>query len=92
MSYRKTTVSVGQPNRGMITAVINLPSQQHKTRILQVSVFYVAHSDLFLPIILGVEGHCFICSHCDTQTLGRTCLHGGSARRRDLYLTTQNLQ
>jgi hypothetical protein len=30
--------------------------------------------------------------HTHTHTLGRTPLHEGSARRRDLYLTTQNTQ
>ena len=39
----------------------------------------------------GVEGYCCACSYSLTHaTLGRTPLHEGSARRRDLYLTTHN--
>jgi hypothetical protein len=40
----------------------------------------------------GVEGFSFALDHTQTHTtLGRTPLHEGSARRRDLYLTTQTL-
>ena len=39
---------------------------------------------------LGVEGYSFMWSHSHTTTVGRTPLDGGSARHRDLYLTTHN--
>jgi hypothetical protein len=42
---------------------------------------------------VGVEGFDFTPNHTQTHTtFGRTPLDEGSARRRDLYLTTQTLQ
>ena len=47
----------------------------------------------FYLFIVGVEGYCCTWSLSVTRnTLGRTPLDEGSARRRDLYLTTHNTQ
>jgi len=49
------------------------------------SFFFPSLTSVYL-LILTVEGYCCTWSH----TLGRTPLDEGSARRRDLYLTTHN--
>ena len=52
----------------------------------------ISCSDLFFHLlIVGGEDYCFTWPHSVTRTtVGRTPLHEGSARRRDLYLTTHN--
>ena len=62
----KPTVSVGRPNRGMRAALIIITAA--RKIILQVSIFHVAHPDIFLPITLGVDVYCYTCSHSVTRT------------------------
>jgi hypothetical protein len=44
----------------------------------------------FYLLIVGVKGYCCVWSHSTTHTFGRIPLDEGSARHRDLYLTTHN--
>jgi len=55
--------------------------------------FFPSQSDLFYLLVLGAEGYCCTWSHSTTHThtISRTPLDGGSARRRDLHLTTRNV-
>jgi hypothetical protein len=53
---------------------------------------FLSSPDHFYLLILDVEGYCCTWSHSTTHTtLGRTPLDERSARRRDLYLTTDNI-
>jgi hypothetical protein len=53
------------------------------------SFFFPSQSDLFYLLVVGVERYCYTWSQW--QTLGRTPPDEGSARRKDLYLTTHNI-
>jgi hypothetical protein len=61
--------------------------------------FFLRNSDHFYVLTVGAEGYCDTSSlsmtytHTHTHTqIGRNPLDEGSARRRDLYLTTHNRQ
>jgi hypothetical protein len=68
---------------------------------LRICVLIITRGSLFYFVVLpsstylftvGVEGFDFSLHHTQTHTtVGRTPLDEGSARRRDLYLTTQTL-
>jgi hypothetical protein len=62
----------------------------HRNDITDLS-FFLSLTSLYL-LIVGVDGYCCTRSHSMTHTLGRTPLGEGSARRRDLYLTTHKSQ
>jgi hypothetical protein len=51
--------------------------------------FFLSPTSLYLTR-LGVEGYFRVITHSHTATVGRILLDEGSARRRDLYLTTHN--
>ena len=52
---------------------------------------FISYSDFLHPIIVSVKCYCCVWSHSGPHTVCRTPLDEGSARRRDLYLTTHNI-
>ena len=61
-----------------------------KLRILILLTLLSFSTYLFLSLNVREEGSCCTLSHSKTDTSIRTPLDEGSARRRDLYLTTHN--
>ena len=78
MTFGTTYVFIRQNNR------MNKVKNINTLTLLSVLV------DLFLPLNVREAGSCCTWLHSITQTSGRNPLDEGSARRRDLYLTTHN--
>ena len=65
---------------------------QNNHTFLRISVLLVfLRLTSYYPLVVAVESYGCTCSHSDTHILGMTPLDEGSARRRDLYLTTHNI-
>jgi hypothetical protein len=82
-------------NESYVTLCLNM--RQNFLFSLKLDIYYPLNHFVALPsftylLTLGVEGFLFSLGHTQTHiTFGRTPLDEGSARRRDLYLTTQTL-